>query len=293
MNSIDFLISLIDNYNNFHLLINDFILVLENFSPSMFDLNFSYTNISGQDFLTKINEDFKTITYDQETGEVIENNANIKFKHIKRSTIDPDAGFYHKGEHEKQFAYSASALCDKNGFILDAYITSGNIHDSISFKGLFDNYKNHFLYESTDLFCFDSGYNSPSVIKTILDEDKDILIPYSRPKTKNGFFKKYEYVYDDLNDAYICPNNEFLHYSTTNKKGYREYKSNPEKCKSCPFLKQCTESKNHVKLVTQHVWNEYIEKLQILDIVSVMTRYIKREKKQSKNALLMVKKISV
>ena len=202
----------------------------------------------------------KTITYDQETGEVIENNANIKFKHIKRSTIDPDAGFYHKGEHEKQFAYSASALCDKNGFILDAYITSGNIHDSISFKGLFDNYKNHFLYESTDLFCFDSGYNSPSVIKTILDEDKDILVPYSRPKTKNGFFKKYEYVYDELNDAYICPNNEFLHYSTTNKKGYREYKSNPEKCKSCPFLKQCTESKNHVKLVTQHVWNEYIEK---------------------------------
>ena len=65
MNSIDFLISLIDNYNNFHLLINDFILVLENFSPSMFDLNFSYTNISGQDFLAKINEDFKTITYDQ------------------------------------------------------------------------------------------------------------------------------------------------------------------------------------------------------------------------------------
>ena len=79
-------------------------------------------------------EDGNTIIelkYDAETGKITENNSEYKFKHIKESTIDPDAGYYHKGEHEKQFAYSASALCDKNGFILETYITSGNIHDSI------------------------------------------------------------------------------------------------------------------------------------------------------------------
>ena len=51
-----------------------------------------------------------------------------------------------------------------------------------------------------------------------------------------------------------------MKYSTTNRDGYKEYKSNPEKCKNCPFLKQCTESKNHVKLVVRHVWEEYLEK---------------------------------
>ena len=25
--------------------------------------------------------------------------------------------------------------------------------------------------------------------------------------TKEGYFKKYEYVYDEANDIYICPNN--------------------------------------------------------------------------------------
>ena len=46
-------------------------------------------------------------------------------------------------------------------------------------------------------------------------------MPYKRPMTKKEFFKKYEYVYDEYNDCYICPNNKVLKYSTTNKDEYR------------------------------------------------------------------------
>ena len=67
MNSIDFLISLINNYEHFNLLINDFDLVLENFNVKMFDLNFSYTNIKGQDFLEQVKKDFQNITIHQVT----------------------------------------------------------------------------------------------------------------------------------------------------------------------------------------------------------------------------------
>lgn len=28
---------------------------------------------------------------------------------------------------------------------------------------------------------------------------------------------------------------------------------------NCPYLSQCTESKDHVKVVTRHVWEEYLE----------------------------------
>ena len=77
--------------------------------------------------------------------------------------------------------------------------------------------------------------------------------------TKKGFFKKYEYVYDEYYDCYICPNDEILKYTTTNKEGYKEYKSCAEICEKCPYLNQCTESKNHVKVVTRHVWEEYME----------------------------------
>ena len=77
--------------------------------------------------------------------------------------------------------------------------------------------------------------------------------------TKEGFFKKYEYAYDEYYDCYICPNNQVLKYSTTNRDGYREYKSCGEQCAGCPYLSQCTESKNHVKTVTRHIWEDYME----------------------------------
>ena len=77
--------------------------------------------------------------------------------------------------------------------------------------------------------------------------------------TKDGFFRKYEYVYDEYYDCYICPANKILSYSTTNRDGYREYKSNCKDCESCPDLSQCTESKNHVKVITRHIWEPYME----------------------------------
>ena len=80
--------------------------------------------------------------------------------------------------------------------------------------------------------------------------------------TKCGFVDSsniYIDVYDEYYDCYICPNNKILKYSTTNRDGYREYKSNPSDCKSCEYLNICTNSKNKQKLVTRHIWQNYLE----------------------------------
>lgn len=77
--------------------------------------------------------------------------------------------------------------------------------------------------------------------------------------TKKGFFKKYQFVYDEQFDCYICPNNQILNYSTTDREGYRNYKSDSTKCKKCSFLNECTNSKNTQKVVTRHIWQEYLE----------------------------------
>ncbi len=69
--------------------------------------------------------------------------------------------------------------------------------------------------------------------------------------TKEGFFKKSEYFYDEYNDCYICPNNQVLKYSTTNRDGYKEYKSCSHICEKCEFLSQCTAGKNHGFRYTQ------------------------------------------
>jgi hypothetical protein len=102
--------------------------------------------------------------------------------------------------------------------------------------------------------------HAKAIAKLLIDKGITPLFPYKRPMTKEGFFKKYEYVYDEYYDCYICPNNQILRYSTTNRDGYKEYKSCKHICSKCPYLSQCTESRDHVKVVTRHIWEEYMEK---------------------------------
>ena len=114
------------------------------------------------------------------------------------------------------------------------------------------------LVDPTEIFA-DAGYKTPAIAKLLIDDGVTPLFPYKRPMTKEGFFKKYEYAYDEYYDCYSCPNNQVLKYSTTNRDGYREYKSCGNVCENCSYLSQCTESKNHVKLITRHIWENYME----------------------------------
>lgn len=176
-------------------------------------------------------------------------------KTIKSSTVDPESGWFHKGEHKHVFAYAVETACDKNGWILGYTVSPGNLHDSRTFKGLYDKIRDIGIRT----LVADAGYKTPAIAKLLIDEGIQPLLPYKRPMTKKGFFKKYEYVYDEYYDCYICPNNKVLNYSTTNRDGYREYKSCGDVCKSCPYLSKCTESKDQVKLVTRHIWEPYME----------------------------------
>lgn len=176
-------------------------------------------------------------------------------KEIRCSTTDPDSGWFRKGEHKHVFAYGIETACDKNGWILDFTVNPGNEHDSRTFKGLYDRLENIGME-----YCIaDAGYKTPAIAKLLLDDGIKPVLPYKRPMTKDNFFKKYEYVYDEHYDCYICPRNQILKYSTTNRDGYREYKSCGHICEKCEFLPKCTESKNHVKVVTRHIWEDYIE----------------------------------
>ena len=182
-------------------------------------------------------------------------NGNGKEKTIKTSTSDPESGWFHKGEHKSVFAYAVETACDKNGWILGYSVHPGNLHDSRTFQSLYEKIKNIGI----ETLIADAGYKTPAIAKLLLDDGIKPLFPYKRPMTKEGFFRKYEYVYDEYFDSYICPNDQLLTYRTTNRDGYREYKSFGETCASCPYLSQCTQSKDHVKVVTRHIWEPYME----------------------------------
>lgn len=182
-------------------------------------------------------------------------NCSSKEKEIKESTTDPDSGWFHKGEHKEVFAYAVETACDKHGWILGYTISPGNLHDSRTFKGLYDKISDIGI----NTLIADAGYKTPAIAKLLLDDGIKPLFPYKSPMTKDGFFKKSDFVYDEYYDYVICPNDQHLEYSTTNKDGYREYKSNGHICKGCPYLSQCTNSQNHVKVFTRHIWEDYME----------------------------------
>ena len=195
-------------------------------------------------------------------------------KEIKCSTTDPDSGWFHKGEHKQVFAYAVETACDKHGWILGYTVSPGNQHDSRTFKGLYDKIKDIGI----KTLIADSGYKTPAIAKILIDDGIKPLFPYKRPMTKEGFFPKYEYVYDEKYDCYLCPNNQILEYSTTNRDGYREYKSSRDICCNCPYLSQCTLSKNHVKVVTRHVWEDYMEECEEIRHTLGMSDLYKKRK---------------
>ncbi|MEX5397081.1 IS1182 family transposase [Streptococcus sp. ZJ93] len=176
-------------------------------------------------------------------------------KEKKMSTTDPESGWFHKGEHKEVFAYSAQVACDKHGWALAYSIEAGNVHDNQAFPVLFAK-----LEPFTPQFLIaDSGYKTPSIAKFLLDKNITPVFPYTRPRGIQGKLRPKDFVYDEHFDCYLCPENQVLAYRTTTREGYREYKSDPKICAACPLLSVCTESRNHQKVITRHIWKDYLE----------------------------------
>ena len=176
---------------------------------------------------------------------------------MTRSATDPDSGLFVKGEHKRQFAYEAHTACDKHGFILETVITPGNVHDSVAFDVVYDRVTAAFPEAET--IVADSAYKTPHICKKVFEDGRVLSTAYKRPQTMNGGHEWWKYVYDEHDDCVICPEYQVLTYRTTNRDGYREYRSNPNICLNCPTRHLCTHSKDCVKTVHRHIWKDYEE----------------------------------
>lgn len=182
-------------------------------------------------------------------------NSDGDLKSVDQSTTDPESGMFHKGEHKRDLAYVTQTACDCHGWILSYSIHKGNEHDSRTLPQIYEKVKPF----NPEMIVLDAGYKTPAIARRLLLDEISPLFPYTRPKTKKGHLKRSEFVYDKYFDSYTCPEHHILRYTTTNRKGYREYKSDGSFCESCPQLSVCTQSQTHTKVVTQHIWQEYLD----------------------------------
>ena len=163
----------------------------------------------------------------------------IEEKHIKVSKTDPESGYYHRDNKEKGFMYLEHRTVNgKCNIITDAYVTKGNLHDSVVCTERLEYQKNK-LNLNINKVGLDSGYDTYEIKKYFEDNDIFGVIQYRSYGQGNTEIRKWQFDYFKEEDVYVCPKTGIvLPYRNIDKLGYKKYYDRKQ-CERCPFQKQC------------------------------------------------------
>jgi hypothetical protein len=182
----------------------------------------------------------------------------VETKEIKISTTDPESGYMVRDGKPEGFFYLDHRTVDhKYNIITDVHVTPGNVHDSVPYvKRLKHQIEKFGFDDKLEAIALDSGYLTPYICKEAHAMNVFAVIGGRAFTPVKGLMKKWQFKFNPEMNFYLCPNKQELKYTTTNREGYREYKSDPKVCKDCPLLETCTRSRNKQKVITRHVWED-------------------------------------
>lgn len=163
-------------------------------------------------------------------------------KKDRLNTTDPDCAkmYSAKGTHA---AYNAQIVVDdKHGLIISADATSDN-NDLLQFSEQIGQ-ANETLQRTCSNACADAGYANTPELGKVADQGIAVIVPSIPQASKVKPFAKKHFVYDKVNDRYVCPEGNILTYRGTNRKGVKIYTIVNNTCKNCPSVSQCTKQKN-------------------------------------------------
>jgi transposase len=184
-----------------------------------------------------------------------------EIKQTKVSRTDPDAGYMVREGKPKGFFYLDHRTVDgKLGIITDTHATPANVHDSIVYLGRLDRQVERFGF-AVGAVGLDAGYATPGIARGL--EERTILgvTGYRNPTPpKPGMMRKARFAYEAEQDGYRCPQGQVLPYATTDRNGYKHYRSDPAICSTCPLLASCTSNAKAQRTITRHVWQDARER---------------------------------
>jgi hypothetical protein len=156
---------------------------------------------------------------------------------------DKPTGFFYLDHRTVDARYS---------IITDTHVTPASVHDSQPYLARLDRQRKRFGFH-VQAVGLDAGYFTPAICQGLEDRGIDGVMGYRTPNHKPGFFYKRDFRYSRYREEYTCPQGQVLRYSTTNRAGYQEFRSDPSQCGGCPVREKCTTSANQVKVVIRHV----------------------------------------
>ena len=178
-------------------------------------------------------------------------------KESRISRTDPDSGYMVRDGKPKGFFYLDHRTVDgRLGIVTDTHTTPASVHDSIPYLERLDRQRDRFGFD-VHAVGLDAGYATAGIARGLEDRDIKGVTGYRRPTPpKSGMMAKKAFMYEPGADGYRCPQGQLLGYATTDRSGYRHYKSDPSVCRTCPLLASCTSSRNKTRVVTRHVWQD-------------------------------------
>ena len=184
---------------------------------------------------------------------------NPPTKTIQKSPYDPESGQLHKAGKPDGFHYSEHRTVDsKRNIIVNVHITGANVNDVDPFPKILSQIEAR-MGRLPEYMGLDAGYHNSIICKQLSDKGIQGVIGYRRHTHKGLHLGKFRFRYDREKDVYVCPEKHELRHKTTNRKGYREYYSDSKCCKNCPHRKECISEKAKRRLITRHVWQDYLD----------------------------------
>ena len=136
-------------------------------------------------------------------------------------------------------------------------VTAGNVHDSVAWDAVYDKVTDRF--PEVKFVTMDAGYKTPWIAKKVIEDSRIPILPYTRYKGKKDTFKPWDFTYNVVNDSFVCPGGHELRHTTTSKDGKRTYRSATQVCKDCPCRSVCGANENGQRMLTTHIWQEFLD----------------------------------
>lgn len=155
----------------------------------------------------------------------------------------------------------------KHGIITDTHVTPGNVHDSQPFIARLTRQINRFGLDTVGAGV-DAGYFTAAVCHLTQEMGIALVPGYRRPNKGPNDYQKKHFRYNPERDIYVCPAESELIYRTTDRNGYRHYRSDAKVCAVCPSRNRCTQSRKMQKTVTRHVWEGAKERANVLRLTT-------------------------
>ena len=153
------------------------------------------------------------------TSETAPEAAAADTRQIKRSTVDPEAGFMVRDQKPVGFFYLDHRTVDGvHALIVDTHVTPGNVNDATPYLARLDRARTRFDLK-LGAVGLDAGYFTPWICKGIVERGLYGMMGYRRPSHREGYFPKREYAYDPQTDSYRCPADQIIAYRGTNRTG--------------------------------------------------------------------------